>query len=246
MSGPIIHKRAMEKMIGVAKVHMPVFWSCGSYWDNIEADWNKKLTSHGANLKSKPKNYGLLNSHIIPTVDLLIAGFKYMNEDPLVLYVSEDIDYDVLIRRLCHYCVDSFTIGQICGSIFWGTKDDKFDIAGELVRGSKNLHNNDISFAVNYVKLHQRHKDIMDIVVSRYYKDALKWGTVVTPREVTNMVRVAVVNGANLAASWVYYAWKEAGSPIINKPFTFRDLSNKLFDRTNKKEFKSSTFGLKG
>lgn len=230
MSGPIVHKQTMQKMVGVSRVHMPVFWTVGGYLDNIEAD--RIGSSHGANLKATPKNYGLLDSHVIPTVTELINDLK-----------EERKHYAKLIRRICHYCEDSFTIGQICGNEFWGSNDNKFDIAGEAVRGKKNLHNNDISYADSYAKIVTRHKDIMDIVVSRYYKDAKKWGRFVSPREVTAMTRVAVVNGANLAAAWVFYAWNEAERPQVRREFGIRDFKNKFMDRTPK-DTKSSTFDL--
>jgi hypothetical protein len=223
MSGPITHKATMEKMIGVSRVHMPVFWTVGGYLDNIEADTNNNLTSHGADLTKSPKDYGLLFTHVIPTMELIKSKLEEEESD------------GVLIRRLCHYCEDSLTVGQICGLEFWGSIDDRVDIASELVSGKKNLHNNDISFSSSFDNLVERHKSIMNIVYSRYYKDAKKWGRIITPREVTNMTRVAVVNGANLAASWLFYAWNEAGCPEIQKNFIFRDFRNKFFDRKPKK-----------
>lgn len=224
MTGRRLHALAMRHAIAQADCQIPYALHTGTRLDNMEADLHGP--SHGYDWRGQEGNIvklavgelqtliALLYSQTPPPVGTAIVEGGYLVPKE---FIQDAIDLHA--RRLCHYIVDSLTIGQVCGPEFRGRKDDIIDLACEWVR--------DKARDVDYYKAVSRPHNIEDFeedmlnsirwTYKQYRPDAVRWfrrrwwfWPLPTPWNVTHMARRAVGLGSAMAAGAFVLAGKTA------------------------------------
>lgn len=207
--GPYVHYSAMEKahdqLISECP-NVPILWSIGSHWDQLEADRNGP--SHGCNVDIDD---GLLNGNLSE----LVANEFMKIKSGFERYLRGEYDVEISepIRRLSHYISDGMSIGQISGPSLWGWRDDLIDFACEGVSKKESWP----SYVHPWENWEEGLIEFEDAVLqtySVYRKDATKWFRgwpgLPTPRDVTHMTRRGVAQAATLTSSFILLAWDEA------------------------------------
>lgn len=209
--GPYVHQNAMRKTndtLFSQYSEVPILWSTGSPWDNIEADLNGP--SHGCDVNL---DAGLLNGNLSGLVETqytrVRSGYiRFLEGD-----ASVDLSKDV--RRLCHYVADGMAIGQISGPSLWGWKDDLIDLASESVSDKRQWQSGVMDWEEGGFEqgLAEFETSVLD-TYETYRQDADKWFREFpwfpTARDVTHMTRRGVSQAATLTSSFIRLAWVQA------------------------------------
>jgi len=209
--GPYGHQNAMRKTndtLFSQYSEVPILWSAGGPWDNIEADLDGP--SHGCNVNF---DTGLLKGNLIDLVETQFlrvrSGYmRYLDGDD-----SVNLDRDA--RRLCHYIADGMAIGQISGPSLWGWKSDLIDLACESVSEKRGWQSVVIDWEEGGVEqgLAEFKRAVLD-TYGTYREDVDEWFRKFpwfpTSGDVTHMTRRGVSKAATLTSSFILLAWSQA------------------------------------
>jgi hypothetical protein len=208
---PSVHYNAMKQAHATVLAdcpEVPVLWSVGSHWDQMEADLDGP--SHGANVDLSA---GLLNSRLPALIEQEFTRIKSGFID--YLNGKNGVSISKPIRKLCHYIADGMAIGQISGPSLWGWKDDIIDLACEGVTSKRKLPSEAIEWGVGNFEIGMGDFEEAVFETYRLYRSAAsKWFArfpyFPTRSRVTSMTRRGVSEAGTLTASFILLAWQEA------------------------------------